>query len=75
MGDGATADRVAVRGELVQQATDHPAIVDARVLEKVLVLRRQHGPDQQRRDVLVGDRRPFHLAEFGKQPAVAAIDL
>ncbi len=61
--------------KLGEEAADHAAIVDAGVLEEVLVLGRHHGLDQQRRDVRVGDRRPLHLAEFVDQPAVAAIDL
>ena len=52
--------RVAARAELVEEAANHAAIVDARVLEEVLVLGRENGLDKQRRKVVVSDRRALH---------------
>ncbi len=73
--DRATADLRPDPLSSASEASNHAAIVDAGVLEEVLVLGRQHGLDQQRRHVRVDDRRPLQLAEFVDEPAVAAIHL
>ena len=73
--DRAAAYVAAARADLVEDAAQHAAVVDSRMLEEVLILGREHGLDQQRRNVPVGDWRAFDFAELPDQPAVAAIDL
>ena len=45
------------------------------MLEEVLVLGRQHGLDQEWRDVLVSDQRALLFAVLVDEPAIAAVDL
>jgi DNA polymerase III epsilon subunit-like protein len=52
----------------------HAAIVDAAVLEEVLVLGREEGFAHQRRDILVLDRNAAPLTDLLNQLAVARVD-
>ena len=72
LGDRAAADAAAVRGDLVDDAAQHAAIVDSGVLEEVLVLGGENGLDQERRNVGIGHRRSLDLAVLRNQAAVAA---
>ena len=74
LGDGAAAllGLAGVEDEQ-QDGPQRALVVDARMLEKAVVLGRQHRLDDHRRHVLQGNRRaPF--AELGDQPPVAAVD-
>ena len=74
LGDGAAALVTLAGIENEQQDRPQRAlVVDARMLEEAIVLRREHGLDDHRRHVFEVDRyAPF--AELGDQPSVAAVD-
>ena len=71
---GLLAGLDAARGREFPRGAREPGEIHAAVVQEAVVLRGEHGLDQQRRDPVVLHRRAAHLAELAHQQAVPAVD-